>query len=108
MTKFSRSCSSALLTVALAAGLGLGAAGCAAESDEPASAEPAVAEQSAPLLQASDPATPAAFPRQVTFICEDFSNGNVFAVKSTLAACEAACPAPAACFRCTLNVNDCI
>jgi hypothetical protein len=108
MAKFPWSCSSTLLTIALVTGLGLGAAGCAVESDEPASAEPAVIEQSAPLLQASGPGTPAAFPRQVTFICEDFSNGNVFAVKSTLAACEAACPAPAVCFRCALNINDCI
>jgi hypothetical protein len=107
MTKFSRSGSSALLiiapAIALAAGLGLGAAGCAVQSDEPASAGPAVAEPSAPRVEESSLATPAAF--QVVWACFDPGGNRIGLPKSTLAFCQAACPAGDSCVRCVWQDN---
>ena len=103
MTRLSRSRSSVLLTIALAAGLGLGAASCAAQPDEPATAGPAVAEQSAPLYEPSGAATPAAL--QIVFACLDPSGDRVGLPKSTLAACQAACPAGDSCVRCVWQNN---
>lgn len=103
MAKLVWSCSSALLTIALAAGLGLGAAGCAVESDTLAPAEPAAAEQSSPLLEASAPAGV-----QIFFVCED-DQGGIVGFNATLAACRATCPAGDHCFSCRVlnGVSEC-
>src|SRR5262245_24471928 len=79
-----RLCSAVVLAFALV--------GCAVVDDDPP-----VTEQAAPLVEAGGPATPAAF--QVVWACFGPS-GRIGLPKSTLAACQAACPAPASCIRC--------
>lgn len=101
MTKVSRSSSGALLIIALA--VGLGAAGCAAQSDEPASSEPAVAEPSASRVEASSLATPASI--QIVWACFDPAGNRIGLPKSTLAFCQAACPAGDSCVRCVWQNN---
>lgn len=105
--KVLRSCSRVCVSIALVAGVGLGITSCAAEPDEPASAEPAVAEPAAAPREASSLAVPAA--GQVTFVCINLDDGELFGRPlGTLAACQAVCPAPAVCLRCVGNINDCI
>lgn len=106
MTKVLWSCSSVVFTVALAAGLG--GAGCVAASDEAAAAEPTAVESPATPREAPSLTLPAPA-AQVSFVCLDFDNGDVFGrPQATLAACQAACPAPAVCIRCVGAINDCI
>lgn len=90
--KLSWLCSAALLAITLM--------GCAVDD------EPAVTEQAAPLIEASGPVVPAGF--QVVWACMG-PTGRVGLPKSTLAACQAACPAGDTCIRCVWRNNalDC-
>jgi hypothetical protein len=102
--KLSRSWS---LAAALAIGVGLafsagGAVGCAEPPDEPAASEPA-----APAIETEVQASSAPGPvgLQVVFQCLDANDAPVGLPKSTLPACQAACPAGDFCVRCTVRNN---